>query len=169
MSKKNIKLYNIIFPIWIIWLIPTTWIIVLPLNFLIDLLVVVFALKFIRNQNIKSNAKKCILSVWLLGFLSDFIGTVFMFLPNIIDLYTGEWWYDNLVTPLFLNPFSNFWSFVWGTISIVISGIVIYFFNYKFSFRRTDMTEIEKKKVSIALAVFTAPYLFYLPTEWFIK
>lgn len=34
MSKKSIKFYNLIFPIWFLILIPITWIFILPANFL---------------------------------------------------------------------------------------------------------------------------------------
>ena len=33
MNKNSIKLYNVIFPIWLLWLIPITWLVVLPANF----------------------------------------------------------------------------------------------------------------------------------------
>jgi len=36
MKKNQVKIYNLIFPIWLLWLIPATWIVVLPANFLID-------------------------------------------------------------------------------------------------------------------------------------
>lgn len=46
MTKKHITLYNLIFPIWLLWVIPTTWIVVLPVNFLIDITVVMLTLKY---------------------------------------------------------------------------------------------------------------------------
>ena len=63
MKKKSIKLYNVIFPIWLLWLIPMTWVIVLPANFLIDLLVVVLTMKYLKVKEIKLNAKSVILKV----------------------------------------------------------------------------------------------------------
>ena len=75
MKKKSIKLYNVIFPIWLLWLIPMTWVIVLPANFLIDLLVVVLTMKYLKVKEIKLNAKSVILKVWIFGFIADFIGT----------------------------------------------------------------------------------------------
>ena len=33
MKGKKIKLYNMAFPIWLLWLIPITWFIILPVNF----------------------------------------------------------------------------------------------------------------------------------------
>lgn len=85
MAKNNVKLYNIIFPIWIIWLIPITWIVALPANFIFDLLVIVLTLKYLKVQNIKKIVKSIILKVWIFGFLADYIGTGLMLLSNIID------------------------------------------------------------------------------------
>ena len=44
MTNKPVKLYNAIFPIWILIIFPTTWLIVLPANFVIDLLVMLITL-----------------------------------------------------------------------------------------------------------------------------
>lgn len=53
MKEKKIKLYNMAFPIWLLWLIPITWFIILPVNFFIDLLVVVLTMKYLKIKNIK--------------------------------------------------------------------------------------------------------------------
>ena len=40
MTKNNLRLYNILFPIWLFWLWPTViWLVILPANFVIDTLV----------------------------------------------------------------------------------------------------------------------------------
>ena len=44
-SRNEIKLYNILFPIWLLILMPTAWIAVLPVNFIVDSLVLVIAAK----------------------------------------------------------------------------------------------------------------------------
>ena len=63
MKKNSIKLYNVIFPIWLLWLIPITWLVVLPANFFIDLLVVVLTMKYLKVPDIKMNAKSVIFKV----------------------------------------------------------------------------------------------------------
>ncbi len=41
MMKKTVKLYNVMMPIWLMLLFPTyLWLLILPVNFLIDSLVV---------------------------------------------------------------------------------------------------------------------------------
>ena len=119
MKKKSIKLYNVIFPIWLLWLIPMTWVIVLPANFLIDLLVVVLTMKYLKVQEIKMNAKSVILKVWIFGFIADFIGTAAMFMANVIDFNyqtsLGKWWYNNITNAVSYNPFESLYAILWVT------------------------------------------------------
>ena len=168
---KEIRLYNIIFPIWLLWLVPTTWFVVLPANFLIDLLVVVVAMKCLKVSEIKQKAKSVILKVWIMGFVADFIGTALMFVSNFMELVleeeAAEWWYKYIVNAVSYNPFENPFSFLWVTVCTVITAVLIYVINAKWCLKKAELSEKQNKRVALALSVFTAPYLFYLPTEWF--
>jgi len=171
LKRKNVKLYNIIFPIWLLWLIPTTWIVVLPANFIIDLLLVVLTLKYLKVENIKPIAKSIIFKVWIFGFLADFIGTFLMLLSNIIDFdYNtpiGEWWYNNITNAVSYNPFTSIYAILWVTVCVVITAILIYIFNYRLVLRKSGLEDSQKKKLALSLAIFTAPYTFFIPTAWF--
>lgn len=171
MKKNSIKLYNVIFPIWLLWLVPITWIIVLPANFLIDLLVVVLTMKYLKVEDIKRNAKAVILKVWIFGFIADFIGTIAMFMANIIDFnyetQLGKWWYNNISNAVSYNPFESIYSILWVTVCVIITAFFIYLFNYKICLKKLNLDIIQKKKIALSLAIFTAPYLFYIPTSWF--
>ena len=158
-ERKDIKLYNIILPIWLLWLAPVTWLIILPGNFIIDLLVIVIAMKVLHMENIKENAKKSILYVWIFGFLADFIGVAAMFAGSMVEPSGG----------VIFNPFESVLSFLWVTGCVILSGFCIYFFNKKICLRKTNLSDGEKKKIALSLAVFTAPYLFYLPTTLFYR
>lgn len=174
MSKnKEIKLRNVIFPIWLLWIFPITWIIIIPTNILIDSLVVVLGLKFLKLNNIKELYKKSIVRVVIFGFISDIIGSFVMLLPNLIegiikDKVVKSWLYDNMINSVNYRPLDNIYSFLWTTMALIISAFFIYFFNKKVSFKSLDIDDQLKKRLSIILAVFTAPYVFYLPTSWFI-
>lgn len=171
MKNKSIKLYNVIFPIWMLWLFPTTWIVVLPANFIIDLLVVVLTMKCLKMQDIKENAKSVILRVWIFGFVADFIGTLFMLSAMFSDFnyetQFGKWWYDNISNAVSFNPFESIYAILWVTVSVVIAGFFIYLFSYKYCLKKSNLDEKQKKKLALSLAIFTAPYLFYIPTAWF--
>lgn len=171
-NKSSIKIYNLIFPIWLLWLFPLTWIVVLPGNFIIDSLVLLLTLKVLKINDKKNIYKKTILKVWGFGFLSDFIGTVIMLVPELISSNIPasfrDWWYKNLSSPVSYSPFDSIYSIIWVVVSIIITSFFIYLFNYKISFKKLDIEEISKKKLALSLAIFTAPYLFLLPTMWFV-
>lgn len=171
MKKNNVKLYNLIFPIWLLWLIPIIWIVVLPANFIIDMIVIVVTMKYLKIQNIKENTKAVIFRVWMFGFIADFIGTALMFTANVIDFdyktQIGKWWYSNISNAVSYNPFESIYAILWVTVSVIITGFFIYLFNYKFTLNKSNLDNNQKKKLALSLAVFTAPYLFYIPTTWF--
>lgn len=169
MNNNKNKLYSIIFPIWIMWIFPITWAIVLPANFIINLIVLLITMKCIKVPYIKENIKSIIVKVWFLGLLANIIGTIPMILPNILSskLGTDNWLYKNIVTTISYNPFSNIYAFIWVTICILISGICIYNFNYNMVFKQLNIDHDKKKTLALSLAIFTSPYLFYLPTMLF--
>ena len=173
MKKHSVKLYNIIFPIWLLWLVPVTWIVVLPANFIIDLLVIIITMKIMKIDDIKAKSKAVIWKVWIYGFIADFIGTAAMFMSNVIDFNYktdfGKWWYKNITNAVSYKPFESIYSVLWVTACIIISAFFIYLLNYKLFTKVLDIDNIKKKKLALSLAVFTAPYLFYLPTIWFIN
>lgn len=169
-NRRDCTLYNVIFPIWLLWLFPAAWLVVLPANLLIDLLVVVLTLRALHVQDVKLQTKSVLLRVWLMGFAADFIGTALMFLAGMLDFGDapfGKWWYDNVSSPIAFNPFASVYAFLWTTLCVAVTGLCIYWFNRKFCLKKAALEEWQKHKLALSLAIFTAPYLFYLPTRWF--
>ena len=72
------KLYNVLFPFWMILLFPQLWAIVLPGNFIIDSVVFAVSMLCLRLENKKHWYKKCILKIFGLGMLADIIGSLYM-------------------------------------------------------------------------------------------
>lgn len=167
---KNIKLYNVFFPIWFLLLFPVTWIIAMPVNFVIDSIVILLSLKFLKIDDIFKKYKKVILKVFLFGFFSDFVGAIFLFLmATLVGMgYEApgffQWINNNVIDTMMSNPFGNIYAFILMTIAIALAGLCIYYLNLKNSFAKLDMEEKDKKKLALYMAIFTAPYLFYTPT-----
>lgn len=168
---KNIKLYNVFFPIWFLLLFPITWLIAMPINFVIDSIVILLSLKFLKIDDIYQKYKKVILKVFLFGFFSDFVGAIFLFLMSTLVGMGGEesgffkWINNNIIDTIMRNPFSNIYSFILMTIAIMLAGLCIYYLNLKVSFKNVDMEEKDKKKLALYMAIFTAPYFFFVPTS----
>ncbi len=154
MTKKNIKLYNMIFPIWGMILFPAFWIIIIPLNFLIDSVVLTVSMRYLKLDNKLHLYKKTILKVVAFGFLSDIIGALFVFgVASLDDVFP-------VLEHIVYEPANSLITFLIMAIIVAITGVIIYVFNKKVSFKKLEVDEVYKHKLSLSLAVFTAPYLF---------
>lgn len=148
--KKEHKLYNVLFPVWMLLFFPIGWLIVIPGNFLIDSAVLIFAMKALKLTDKKSFYKKNILKVYLFGFLSDIIAAGAMFL---MTYYLGLG--GNMADgPTLTIP------------GVVIAAALIFIFNYFISFKKTDKSI--RLKLALTFAIATAPYTFLIPTSWII-
>lgn len=170
--KNRTTLYNMIFPIWMLCFFPQTWIVVLPANFIIDFLVIALTMKHLKITEVFKKSKKVILKVWVMGFVADIFGALGMistsgiFSNNFSSF--GVWWSRNMSNQILFSTYSNPLSFIIVCLCVVLSAFMIYIFNYNFCLKKIDISNAERKKLSISLAVFTAPYLFLVPTQWFM-
>ena len=73
-KTSGIKLYNVLFPVWMLLLFPQVWLIVLPGNFIIDSLVFLISMRVLKITLKKQWYKKHILQIFAFGMLSDLIG-----------------------------------------------------------------------------------------------
>ncbi len=157
---KSIKLYNIILPIWLLWIFPPFIIVAIIMNTIIDFVVALLSMKSLKITDAFEKAKKSLLKIVTIGFFSDFIGALVLFLT--ISLSNSPF-----VESAAWNPFANLPSILVTLVAIVIAAILIYFLNYYFSFNKVDIADKDKKKIALYLAIFTAPYTFLIPTMWF--
>ena len=169
----TVTLYNVIFPVWMLILIPTVWIVVLPANFIIDSLVLLLAFHLLKLNDRKTLYKQSILKVWGFGFLADMIGAGFLLGVNLIDSALGgsdsaawRWFYDNITGPLGYNAFKSPIALFVALLAIAGAGALIYLFNYKISFKSWPVEERQRKKAALILAIATAPYTMLIPASW---
>ena len=171
MNKKSAKLYNVIFPVWIVWLYPVTWVAIVPLNILVDFLVTMLALKLIKIEKPMEVIKKSLAKTVALGFVADIIATAVLMVLSFGIYETkntiSKWFYDNIAVPIMNDYYSTPWGILVMILAVMFAGFLVYVFNRKFSFRNTDLSESQIKKVSMTLAIITAPYLFLIPTNVF--
>ena len=99
---KQTRLYNVIFPIWLLFLFPQIWLIALPGNLIVDCLVVLFTLMALKHTQKKAVLKQVWWKVWLLGFAADFVGVAIL-LPAMFTVgYLPEPW-NSWVEPVMYN------------------------------------------------------------------
>lgn len=153
--KRQLRLHNVLFPIWMLFLWPGVWLILLPGNFLIDSLVLLLAMTVLGYAGRKAVWKSAILKVWGFGFAADLVGAGITLGLLLLDWLVPQW--NTFLIPggqLLVLP------------GIAVAGALIYFLNQRFSFRRTELTGTQVHWLSLALAVFTAPYTMLIPSEW---
>ena len=145
--SKSVTLYNVLFPIWMILLFPQMWLIVLPGNFLIDSLVLLASMAFLKISEKKLFYKKYIFAVFSFGILSDIAGSALLFLLCfVLELgHMGDELY--LTLP-----------------AILLSAAMIFMLNYYITFKKVDRKT--RLTLSIIFSVVTAPYTFLIPTSW---
>lgn len=158
MNKSTIKFYNLIFPIFIMILIPPYVLVAIVGNLIIDALIITTVLKMngyytkLDGRTIKIS----ILKIFGLGFLADIIG-----ITVLIVLYG------------FFEPTINYF-YIWDNpISIIVhfiviglTGVLIFYFN-KFIFKRLYINEIVVFRLALSMAIITAPWTFLIPAEIF--
>ena len=149
MENKNndIKLYNVLFPFWMLLLFPQMWAIVLPGNFIIDSIVLIISIFALKMTEKKQFYKRHIFQIWSFGMLSDIVGAAYMFLLM--------------------------WAFEVGSMgdelyltipALIISAILIFVLNYFVTFRKSD--KALRLKLALTFAIVTAPYTFLIPSSW---
>lgn len=165
---KNIKLFNMIFPIWFLLFFPPFILATLVGNFVIDSLVIIacfFVFKLSSNEmKLKDFYKKSIFKVWTFGFLADFLGALIIFLSTCLDHLGLP---DEIVTAICYDPFSSIIAVIVILLAMIVSSVFIFLFNYKNTFKTERYDKIPKFKISLTIAIITIPWTFLVPTKWF--
>jgi len=160
--KKQTRLYNVIFPIWMLFLVPQVWLVVLPGNLLIDCAVVLAALFALKHEHKWDVLKQIWWKVYLLGFAADFMG-IFALLPSLLlqDLLPDH--LNDFIEPILYNCFRSPAAFLWTAAAVAWSGVCIYLFDKAALRSCALLTDRQRHLICLALAVITAPWTFFIP------
>jgi len=168
--KRTYRLYNILFPIWMLIFFPTfLWLLLIPANYLIDYLVTRLSMKHLGIEAYQKIALRHSWKICIIGFLSDFIGAAFLLGTELIVDRQGNRDLYELINGINWNPFVNIYSFLLIIAGIVIAGICIYFLNRWMLGKDKELTKQQVNKIALYLAVITAPYLFLIPSMWIYR
>ena len=160
MKKDNsVRLYNVMFPIWFFFFFPVTWLLILPVNFGVDSLVLMLSARKQQLEERKALWKKHILPVWGIGFLSDLIGAGLVFLIYLVVA-------DSPLVDTWMNPVYFPGTCIISLPGVVLAGVMIYFLNKKLTFRKSELDPMVIHKLCLHLAIFTAPYTMLIPLYW---
>ena len=160
---KQTRLYNVIFPVWLMFLFPQIWLVALPGNLLIDCLVVLFTLMALKHTQKKAVLKQVWWKVWLLGFAADFVGVALLF-PAMFLVSAVPKDIRPLIEPVMYNCWKSPVAFLWTAAAVALSGLCIYFFDKRAMGKCDLLTDRERHLTALSLAVITAPWMFFIPT-----
>lgn len=165
---KNTRLYNIMLPIWMLVFWPSPlWLILIPANYLIDRLILGISLKGMeeRGRFLRKNTWK----VCLAGFLGDAAGAALLFSVFMVGAGAESDSSFGIIMEKItygsgFNPFDNVAGFLTVLVAVMVSAIVI-FFTDRAILKRAGLAVEQAKKSAMMLAVITAPYLYFIPSE----
>lgn len=171
--KRDRKLYNVLLPLWLFWIIPQVWLMILPGNLIIDCLVLFCTLWALKHTQKTGVMKALWWKFWLLGFLADAVGVAWMIL-GILPAWIGnwdavgsspfvQWWEETMLGVHMLRPWTHPLTFCWTLAGVAIAGACIYFFDKRAMKSCALLSEKEKHAIALTMAVVTAPWLFFLP------
>ena len=162
-NKQSVTLYNVLFPVWLlVWIPSFLWLLLIPLNFAIDYLVLYKSLPASTER--KAFCNKHTWKICASGFAADFAGSLFLFALFVVTDACGVSFAQAINQGLAFNPYGNGLAFALVVIAILLSAYLIYRFNL-YILKRAGLPEGQSKTSALWLAVVTAPYLFLLPSE----
>lgn len=148
------RLYNILFPVWLFYLFPTgMWFLILPANFAMDSLVLYFAMKRQNTAQMKEVWKRSIIRIWGIGFLCDLCGAALILGIELVQDALHLHWNT------FLFPGATLVAIP----GVVLTAYLIYRLDKRFAFAGCPLSEPQIQKLSLSLAIFTAPYAMLIP------
>ena len=163
--KQELRLYNVIFPIWMLWLAPQAWLIALPGNLIVDVVVLAVTLKALGHGSKLAVVKELWWKFWLFGFLADFVGVAALLPCPFLMIWlepAAPWLYDAL-SPVMHNPFLSLPALAWVAAAVALAGYCIYRFDRRAMKDCPLLSETEKHRIALTMAVVTAPWMFFIP------
>ena len=127
-NKQSVTLYNVLFPVWLlVWIPSFLWLLLIPLNFAIDYLVLYKSLPASTER--KAFCNKHTWKICAAGFAADFAGSLFLFALFVVTDACGVSFAQAVNQGLAFNPFANGLAFVLVVIAILLSAYLIYRFD----------------------------------------
>ena len=166
--KSETRLYNVIFPIWILMFWPDPPVILVTLfgNLVIDCLVMMFTQLALKHPAKGAVLKRCWWKVWLMGFLSDVIGALWL-VSGLFGAWAlapdGSGWVNDFAMAMTVNAFRHPLALLWTAAGVAISGACIYFLDSRVFRHVPELDRRERHILALTLAILTAPWLFFLP------
>ena len=157
MKTNELRLYNILFPVWmLIWWPSWLWLILIPLNYGLDALVLHLSLP--RDALRRALRRRHAWKVCLAGFFSDFLGSALMLFTVYATERSREFNYA-----IAYNPFAQAGALAVALAALALSAGAIFLLD-RWILRRAGLDAADARRAARNLAIFTAPYVFLFPS-----
>ena len=167
--KHKTRLYNVFFPLWMLLFFSVTWLLVVPVNWVFDSLVLLVAVAAMRLRKKKELYVKSIFRVWVFGFLADLAGAGVMALVyGAASLFLKGETQAAFLEAFMVDPWQHPAALLATALAVLVSACVIYVLNRRFTFQKQALPDATKGRLSLVLAAATAPYFFFVPLNWLI-
>lgn len=160
-NTGSLRLYNVLFPIWILIFFPQVLAIVIPGNLIVDAAVLLIALAVLGCREKGAVIRKCWWKVWLLGFAADLIGAAWMVLGWFVTSWVPS--LDSSLGKILYNPFGHPAAFLWTAAGVAIAGWFIFLLDRRVFRSVPELTSRQSTRLALTFAIATAPWLFFLP------
>ena len=157
------KLLGDIISIWFFWIIPLCWPIIILVNTAFYSIVMYIFMLCLKIDNPLKKLRKIIIRVTFFGFLCDLIvaGFLLLIILQVDNIINYKSVFYHWLKALWENPFNNVYALLTILVTILLSRVLNYKLNKRFTFSKLDIEEEKKKKLALAIAIFTAPYIFF--------
>lgn len=170
-------LYNLIFPLWVLYFIPRLIPLILVKNFVINTVIVWLYLRKHKKFNelkiycfralgSEKTTQLRIDNRVVLGYA--FKAAVFGYFANSLGGVVMIWLLDTAPFDKYIDTYLVWSNFISGFIYIFIalfSGLLIYLYHRRMG-RSLNLDSAEAHGLGLIMGVLTAPWFFFIPTAW---
>lgn len=134
-------------PIWVVAVLAYSRVFLIPLHLVIDTLVLLIYPRVAKVMRPWDLIKNSILRVWLCGILSNIVAN-----QLLSRLLVGMLQQGSTMGPAM--------PLLWAALGALLAGGLTYFTNLYFGLEHTLLSQKQKHRAALCLAVFTAPLLY---------
>ena len=161
--QPRATLRNVLFPVWmLVWIPSWLWLLLIPLNYLIDYFVLYCSLP--GDPARKPFCRRHAWKVCLAGFAGDFAGSLFLLAVLVAGGHAGSGPLGSAAQGISFNPFAGWLSFSLVLAAVILSALCIYRLDLRI-LCRAGLSPEQCRTSALRIALATAPYLFFFPSE----
>ena len=162
------RLFYDVLPFWFFWEFPIFWPIVIPIVTIFYFIATYLFMGYLKIDNPLNKLRKIIIRVTFFGFLCDLIVVVLLLIiaiggEQIINPTSNfyNWYVHDFSKSMGTYVFNNIFAVLTLSFSVLLSRIINYKLNTRYTFSKLDIGKEKKKNLALAIAIFTAPYIFF--------